>query len=126
MSLLNTINAAGLAAVHAAKSETVRYTTETAEISELLAQPTKPVNHAEPTGRMIDCKELDWIVQVDELQLNEVPFLPTSGHHVVWTLGNQVRVYEVLERDRDQVFEYRDSGHTQFRIFTKLIELQDT
>jgi len=61
----------------------------------------------------------DYIVEVCDLVLNEVPVLPQRGDVITETVGNKLMTFKVGRPDGgDQHYQFSDTGRRRIRIHT--------
>lgn len=77
----------------------------------------------EPGGPVVIVKTVDFLIDVDELEIDGELTEPKRDDLIKRTIGTKYFVYKVLPPGKEiPVFEYSDPGQTVYRIHTKLMQ----
>lgn len=128
MSIFSDIQAAGLSIHREIAGEAISYHRGEDSIAITAAVPLGGIRIEDrEQGLVLQTEEQEWGIDRNELVLGEgedvIEIQPERGDLIEWTWKGRTLKFKVLPTSATQCWKWSDRGQSQYRVFTKLIEV---
>ena len=113
---------AGMRVKHASRTVTYSRGEESVELSATMGSTTYEV--ADEYGFNVEAKAMDFLVTAAELVMGGRQSDPEAGDKIRVTVGNRIKVYEVMDLGAAGHYRPSDPQETTLRIHTKQVDTE--